>query len=216
MSDRNTRLRAARLYLVCDVQSDRFLTAVLRGGVDIVQLRAKHAGDDALLAAAQRYRRACDAAGALLIVNDRPDLAAAARADGVHVGQDDISVARARAQLGPDALIGLSAHSPGQIDAAATAGVDYIGIGPVYATPTKPGRPAVGLELVRYASVHATVPFFAIGGIDGALVGAVVGAGASRVAVVRAITEAPDPEAAARELRAGLSGAPREAGVGAA
>ena len=213
MSDRITRLRAARLYLVCDVQSDRFLTAALRGGVDIVQLRTKHVGDDALLGAAQRYRRACDAAGALLIVNDRPDLAAAARADGVHVGQDDISVARARAALGPDALIGLSTHSPAQIDAAAD--VDYIGVGPVYATPTKPGRPAVGLELVRFASVHASVPFFAIGGIDGALVSAVVGAGASRVAVVRAITHAPDPEAAASELCAELSGVAREAGVGA-
>lgn len=214
MSDRITRLRAARLYLVCDVQSDRFLTAALRGGVDIVQLRAKRAGDDALLDAAKRFRRACDAAGALLIVNDRPDLAAAARADGVHVGQDDMGVARARAQLGPDALVGLSTHSPAQIDAA--AGADYIGVGPVYATPTKPGRPAVGLELVRFASVHASVPFFAIGGIDSALIGAVIGAGASRVAVVRAITEAPDPEAAARELRAELSGAAREADVGAA
>jgi len=214
VSDRITRLRAARLYLVCDVQSDRFLTAALRGGVDIVQLRAKRAGDDALLDAAKRFRRACDAAGALLIVNDRPDLAAAARADGVHVGQDDMGVARARAQLGPDALVGLSTHSPAQIDAA--AGADYIGVGPVYATPTKPGRPAVGLELVRFASVHASVPFFAIGGIDSALIGAVIGAGASRVAVVRAITEAPDPEAAARELRAELSGAAREADVGAA
>ncbi len=216
MSDRITRLRAARLYLVCDVQSDRFLTAALRGGVDIVQLRAKRAGDDALLAAARRYRRACDATGALLIVNDRPDLAVAACADGVHVGQDDIGVARARAELGPDALVGLSTHSPAQIDAAVTAGVDYIGVGPVHATPTKPGRPAVGLELVRYASVHATVPFFAIGGIDAVLVGAVIGAGAARVAVVRAITEASDPEAAARELRAELSGAVRGAGVGAA
>ena len=95
MSDRISRLRAARLYLVCDVQSDRFLAAALRGGVDLVQLRAKQAGDDALLAAAQRFQRACHAAGALFIVNDRPDLAASAGADGVHVGQDDVSVARA-------------------------------------------------------------------------------------------------------------------------
>lgn len=215
MSDRISRLRAARLYLVCDPQSDRFLAAALRGGVDIVQLRAKHAGDDELLAAAQRFRRVCDAGDALFIVNDRPDLAAIARADGAHVGQDDISVARARAQLGPDALIGLSTHSPAQIDAGAAAGADYIGVGPVHATPTKPGRPAVGLGLVRYASVHATVPFFAIGGIDGSVLGTVIGAGASRVAVVRAITEASDPEVAARELRAELSGL-LEAGVGAA
>jgi thiamine-phosphate pyrophosphorylase len=216
VSDRISRLRAARLYLVCDVQSDRFLTAALRGGVDVVQLRAKDAGDDALLAAGQRFRRACHAAGALFIVNDRPDLAASAGADGVHVGQDDISVARARAELGADRLVGLSTHSPAQIDAAAAAGVDYIGVGPVHPTPTKPGRPAVGLELVRYASAHATVPFFAIGGIDHDLIGAVIGGGASRVAVVRAITEACDPEAAARELATKLSRAPREAGVGAA
>lgn len=216
MSDRISRLRAARLYLVCDIQSDRFLAAALGGGVDMVQLRAKHAEDDALLAAARRFRRACHAAGALFIVNDRPDLAASAGADGVHVGQDDISVAQARATLGSDRLVGLSTHSPAQIDAAATAGVDYIGVGPVHATPTKPGRPAVGLELVRYASVHATVPFFAIGGIDAMLIGAVVGAGASRVAVVRAITEASDPETAARALATDLSGAPQEADVGAA
>lgn len=211
-----SRLRAARLYLVCDVRSDRFLAAALRGGVDVVQLRAKHAGDDALLAAAQRFRRACHAAGALFIVNDRPDLAASAGADGVHVGQDDISVARARAELGTDRLVGLSTHSAAQIDAAAAAGVDYIGVGPVHPTPTKPGRPAVGLELVRYASAHATMPFFAIGGIDRVLIGAVIEAGASRVAVVRAITESPDPETAARGLATELSGAWREADVGAA
>ena len=216
MSDRISRLQAARLYLVCDVQSDRFLAAALRGGVDVVQLRAKHAGDDAVLAAAQRFARACHAAGALLVVNDRPDLAVSAGADGVHVGQDDTSVSRARAAVGPDRLVGLSTHSPAQIDAAGTAGVDYIGVGPVQATPTKPGRAAVGLELVRYASAHATVPFFAIGGIDHDLIGAVTGAGATRVAVVRAITEAGDPEAAARGLAAGLSAARRTADVGAA
>ena len=134
----------------------------------------------------------------------------------MHVGQDDISVARARAELGPDRLVGLSTHSPAQIDAAATAGVDYIGVGPVYPTPTKPGRPAVGLELVRYASAHATMPFFAIGGIDPVMISAVIDAGASRVAVVRAITEASDPATAARELRTALAGAAREARVGAA
>jgi thiamine-phosphate pyrophosphorylase len=201
--------------MVCDVQSDRFLAAALRGGVDVVQIRAKHAADDVLTAAAQRFRRACDAAGALFIVNDRPDLAANTGADGVHVGQDDISVVRARAEVGPDRLVGLSTHSPAQIDAAVTAGVDYIGVGPVHPTPTKPGRPAVGLELVRYASAHATMPFFAIGGIDQDLIGSVIGAGASRVAVVRAITEAGDPEAAARRLASELSGARSEARVGA-
>lgn len=210
VSDRRHRLERARLYLVCGVQSDRFLTAALRGGVDIVQLRVKDADDETVLAAAARYRRACDEAGALLIVNDRPDLAAAAGADGVHVGQDDQPVARARAAVGPDALVGLSTHSPAQIDAA--RGVDYIGVGPVHATPTKPGRAPVGLALVRYASVHAPVPFFAIGGIDADLVGAVARAGARRIAVVRAVTEAADPERAARALIEGLQ---REAEVGA-
>ncbi len=214
VTDRRHRLRRARLYLVCGVQSDRFLAAALRGGVDVVQLRVKDRDDDAILAAARRYRDACDAAGALLIINDRPDLAATARADGVHIGQDDTSVASARAAVGPDAVIGLSTHSPAQIDTAARAEVDYIGVGPVHTTPTKPGRPPVGLELVRYASVHAAVPFFAIGGIDAALAARAAAAGARRIAVVRAITEATDPEQAARELRAALSSAPAEAGVG--
>ncbi|HET9101973.1 MAG TPA: thiamine phosphate synthase [Solirubrobacteraceae bacterium] len=210
MPDRLTRLSRARLYLVCAVHDDAFIAAALRGGVDIVQLRDKTSGDDAIVVAGRRYRRLCDAAGALLIVNDRPDLAVACGADGVHVGQDDTAVAQAREVVGEDALIGLSTHTPAQIDAA--AGADYIGVGPVHATPTKPGRPAVGLELVRYAAAHATVPFFAIGGIDAPLAAQVAGAGATRIAVVRAITEAGDPQAAAAALRAAISA---EAPVGA-
>src|SRR5207302_8467505 len=135
--------------------------------------------------------------------NDRPDVAVAADADGVHVGQDDMAVDAARAVVGPDRLVGLSTHSPAQVDAAPDA-VDYIGVGPVYETPTKPGRPAVGLELVRYAADHAPVPFFAIGGIDEASVEAVRAAGATRVAVVRALTEAREPELAARALRSAI------------
>jgi thiamine-phosphate pyrophosphorylase len=196
--DRLTRLAEARLYLVCPEMPDRFLHAALDGGVDIVQLRAKDAGDDDVLAAARRFAAACAEHGALLIVNDRPDLAVAAGADGVHVGQDDMPVRRAREIVGPERIVGLSTHSPAQIDAA--AGVDYIGVGPVNATPTKPGRPAVGLELVQYASVHAQVPFFAIGGIDPSNVAAVRAAGAQRVAVVRALVDAEDPGAAARAL----------------
>ncbi len=142
----------------------------------------------------------CARHGALFVVNDDPHLAAAANADGVHVGQDDVSVAQARMLLGPDRLVGLSTHTPAQIDAAAPAGVDYIGVGPVHATPTKPGRPAVGLDLVRYAAHRATVPFFAIGGIDAGNVESVRAAGAQRVAVVRALTEADDPERAAAAL----------------
>ncbi len=204
---RRQRLRRARLYLVCDERSDSFVQSALRGGVDIVQLRIKDDDDKQILVAAERYGRACRAAGSLLILNDRPDLALAAGADGVHVGQDDIAVARAREIVGEERIVGLSTHSAAQIDAAANARVDYIGVGPVHATPTKPGRPAVGLELVSYAARHSALPFFAIGGIDAANIAAVRDAGARRVAVVRALTEADDPEHAARMLRARLAGA---------
>jgi thiamine-phosphate pyrophosphorylase len=205
MNDRRRRLEKARLYLVCDDRPDAFVEAALRGGVDIVQLRIKDGDDERILAAAWRFRKACDAAGALLIVNDRPDLALAASADGVHVGQDDVAVARAREVVGEHLLVGLSTHSPAQVDAAADAAVDYIGVGPVHATPTKPGRPAVGHELVSYASRRCTMPFFAIGGIDASNVAAVRAAGASRVAVVRALTGATEPERVARSLRAALT-----------
>jgi thiamine-phosphate pyrophosphorylase len=200
-SGRIQLLHGARLYLVCDELPDAFLHAVLRGGVELVQLRMKDAGDAQLLAAAARYRAVCHEHGALLIVNDRPDLAAQAGADGVHVGQDDVTVADARAIVGPDAIVGLSTHTPDQIEAAGDEPVDYIGVGPVHATPTKPARPAVGTELVAYARAHAPVPFFAIGGIDADNVAAVLAAGADRIAVVRALTEAIDPEQAARALR---------------
>jgi thiamine-phosphate pyrophosphorylase len=213
VSDRAQRLRGARLYLVCDERPDGFLAAALRGGVDIVQLRIKDGDDDRIVGVAHRYARLCEASGALLILNDRPDLVTAAGADGVHVGQDDMAVGRARELVGADRLVGLSTHSPEQIDAVVGTGIDYIGVGPVYATPTKPGRPAVGVDLVGYAVGHATVPFFAIGGIDAANLGEVAAAGARRVAVVRALTQAADPEAVARALRAGVES---EVGVGAA
>jgi thiamine-phosphate pyrophosphorylase len=204
-------LQAARLYLVCGEQSDAFLAQALSGGVDIVQLRLKDADDETIVATARRFAAVCRVHAVPLILNDRPDLVAAAGADGVHVGQDDAPVARARALVGPDRIVGLSTHSPAQVDAAgAEPEIDYIGVGPVHATPTKPGRPAVGLDLVRYAAAHAATPYFAIGGIDAGNVAAVRGAGATRIAVVRAITDAPDPEAAARALRSGS-----EAGVGA-
>lgn len=218
MSGRRQRLQRAALYLVCDDRSDAFLTRALRGGVDIVQLRIKGGSDDEILAAGRRFRVACAVAGALLIVNDRPDLTAALDADGVHLGQEDTAVARARELVGAQRLVGLSTHSPAQIEAAANAGVDYIGVGPVHATPTKPGRAPVGPELVRYAAQHSPLPFFAIGGIDTANVAAVHAAGARRIAVVRALTESDDPEAAARELRAAATTEPNrsQAQVGAA
>jgi thiamine-phosphate pyrophosphorylase len=204
MDERRERLANARLYLVCDEQPDRFLHAALRGGVQIVQLRIKSAAGDELISAARRTAAACAEHGALFILNDRPELAREAGADGVHVGQDDMPVAAARELIGDQLLIGLSTHSPAQVDAA--AGVDYIGVGPVHATPTKPGRPAVGLELVAYAATHARVPFFAIGGIDAGNAATVRDAGAERIAVVRALTESHDAEAAARSLRAEIAG----------
>jgi thiamine-phosphate pyrophosphorylase len=199
------RLRAAHLYLVCDDQPSEFLACAFAGGVDIVQLRMKDAPDEAIVTTARRFAAVAAEHDALFILNDRPDLVDATGADGVHVGQDDAAVHAARALVGPERIVGLSTHTREQIDAALIATVDYIGVGPVHATPTKPGRPAVGLELVRYAAANATVPFFAIGGIDTANVVAVHDAGAERIAVVRALTEAAEPEAAARTLRAALT-----------
>jgi thiamine-phosphate pyrophosphorylase len=192
------RLADARLYLIGDVATlGRVLDGALAGGVDVVQLRQENLA--ALLDAAILYRERCREAGALFIVNNDPELAAEIDADGVHVGQDDMPIARAREIVGEERLIGLSTHSDAQIDAA--MGVDYIGVGPVWATPTKPDYPPVGLDLVRYAATHAKVPFFAIGGIDPANAADVFAAGAKRIAVVRAIGAAADPQAAATALR---------------
>jgi thiamine-phosphate pyrophosphorylase len=207
--DPRERLAGARLYLVCGELPRGRLDAAIEGGVDLVQLRMKTDDDERLLAAARRLAALCHGHGVPLILNDRPDLVEAAGADGVHVGQDDLPVSRARELVGPDRLVGLSTHSPQQIEAAGSQEVDYIGVGPIHATPTKPGRAPVGLELVAYATAHAARPFFAIGGIDPGNVDAVRAAGATRIAVVRAITEAADPRAAAAALR-------QEARVGAA
>jgi thiamine-phosphate pyrophosphorylase len=202
VDSRRQRLNRSRLYLVCETQPDSFLQAVLAAGVDLVQLRMKEAPAEEIVRTAVRFRRACAEHGALLILNDRPDLVAAAGADGVHVGQDDVAVVTARSVVGPDRLVGLSTHTRAQIDAA--TGVDYIGVGPVFETPTKPGRPAVGLELVAYAAARADVPFFAIGGIALDNIARVREAGAQRVAVVRALTEAGWPGRAARDLKGAL------------
>ncbi len=203
---RRERLRTARLYFVCDARPggadpESLLRAALGGGVDIVQLREKHLGRAEIERAADTFRRIADIYSALFIVNDDPDLARACDADGVHVGQDDASVEEARAVLGPDAIIGQSTHSEEQIAAANRRDIDYFAVGPVWETPTKPGRPAVGLELVTHAAEVATKPFFAIGGISPGNARDVVAAGAPRMCVVRAIRDAPNPEVAAEALR---------------
>jgi thiamine-phosphate pyrophosphorylase len=204
MSPRD-RIAGARLYLVCDARPREFLAAALRGGVDVVQLRDKTLDDDGLIAAAREFRAAADAHGALFVLNDRPDLVAACAADGVHVGQDDGSPAQARAAAGPDAIVGRSTHAPAQAaEAEADPDVDYLAVGPVHATPTKPGRPAAGLDYVAHASGAVRKPWFAIGGLDAGNVGEAVARGATRIVVVRAIADADDPEAAARALRAAL------------
>ena len=199
------RLATARLYLVCDARPLEWLRAALRGGVDLVQLRDKSLDDAGLVTAARAFRTAASEAGALFVLNDRPDLVAACDADGVHVGLDDATPAAARATVGADRIVGRSTHAPEQADAAvADPDVDYLAVGPVYATPTKPGRPAAGLDYVAYAAATVTKPWFAIGGLDATNLQEALDRGAQRIVVVRAITEAADPEAAARALEARL------------
>jgi thiamine-phosphate pyrophosphorylase len=166
--------------------------------VDIVQLRAKELDDDELVRAAERFRRACARHGALFVLNDRPELVERCGADGVHVGQGDMPVADARRIVGSERLVGLSAHTRDQM--ADPGDADYLGVGTIFSTPTKPDGSAAGIELVRVARYAARVPWFAIGGIDGSNVDEVVAHGAHGVAVVRAIRDAADPEAAARTL----------------
>jgi len=217
--ERRARLASARLYLVCGVPGEdprdagglpELLRAAATGGVEVFQLREKRLPDDRLTAVAHALRALCSELGILLIVNDRPGVAAAARADGVHVGQDDMPPRQVRELVGPELIVGLSTHAPEEIDAVDPDLVDYIGVGPVHETPTKEGRPAVGVELVRYAAERARVPFFAIGGLDASNTAEVLEAGGERIVVLRAIADADDPEAAARELRELLAGgAPR-------
>jgi len=191
----------SRLYLITPVR-DRLgalIEAAVRGGVDIVQVREKSLPDGALLPALAEAREATRRLGVPLVVNDRPDLAVLVEADYVHVGQDDLPVSAAR-RFG--LRVGQSTHTPGELDRSEA---DYVGVGPVYATPTKEGRPGTGLSFVEYAAAHAVRPWFAIGGIDESNVADVVAAGARRIAVVRAIVDADDPERAAANLRAALS-----------
>jgi thiamine-phosphate pyrophosphorylase len=206
---RRARLARARLYLVTDSRTkegdlSEFLDAVLPAGVDIVQLREKDAEAGDLLRAAVIFRRAADRHDAVFIVNDRPDVALAAGADGVHLGQKDLSARHARRILGDDLVIGLSTHSAEEFESA-LPDADYVSAGPVYPTPTKPGRKATGLDFVRAAAALCLEraeprPWFAIGGIDASTIDEVLLAGAERVAVVRAVTEAEDPATAVSGL----------------
>ena len=204
------RLASARLYLCTDTRAERgdlreFVRAAFAGGVDIVQIREKGIEAAAELAALEVVAQEARAAGGLVAANDRADVAALAGVDVLHVGQDDLTPAQVRTFC-PKVALGLSTHSRQQLTAAlAEPEIDYFCTGPVWATPTKPGRPGVGLDLVRAAAESGTsTPWFAIGGISHATLREVVDAGATRVVVVRDITEAADPEAAARRLRRAL------------
>jgi thiamine-phosphate pyrophosphorylase len=203
---RRERLAQSHLYLVLEARPHgrdprALLGAALAGGVDIVQLREKDLDDGSLVAAAAPFRAACDEHGALFVLNDRPELVEACGADGVHVGRRDAPTAEARALVGSNRLIGVSASTPAELDDV--DGADYVGV-TAFATPTKEDAVPGGLELVRAAATVLTTPWFAIGGIDLSNVGDAARAGARRVAVVRAIRDAPDPEAATRSLRAAL------------
>jgi thiamine-phosphate pyrophosphorylase len=204
--DRRLRLAEARLYFVTDAAAgEGVLRAALEGGADMLQLRDPALHDDELLEVALTFRSLCDEHRALFWLNDRPDLVSRAGADGVHLGQDDMPVAKARSLIGDDPLIGLSTHSPDQLAAGIASGADQLSVGPVWETPTKPGRPAAGLGYVRHAAkTRPPVPWFAIGGIDATNVDQVVAAGAERAVVVRAVRDAADPRAAAAALRAAL------------
>lgn len=215
---RRERLQWARLYFVCqarpfDEDPEPLLRSALSGGVGMIELRDREQPDHLIERSASTFRRLADSFGALFIVNDDPHLARSLRADGVHVGQDDIPPAEAREILGPEAIIGLSTHSREQIEVAHEEPVDYISVGPIWETPTKQGRAATGLELISTAAEIAALPWFAIGGISPDNVGEVVAAGAERVCVVRAIRDAPDPRASTEALLAAVDPPVAAAGV---
>jgi len=206
---RRERLAASRLYLCAPIRPDlaEFADAVLGAGVDLIQLRDKQAEAGPLLEAAAVLRAAAERHDALFAINDRADIALAAGADVLHLGQDDLPFTWARRILGEDVLLGRSTHDPAQATKAASEPWDYLVAGPVWATATKPGRPAAGTALIgAVAALDPPQPWFAIGGITPDNLHEVTAAGATRVVVVRAITDAPDPATAARALRSRLPG----------
>ncbi len=199
-----------RLYLCTADRPDlaAFLVACISGGVDVVQLRDKHLDARLLLARARVAAAVCADHGVPFVLNDRPDLALECGADGVHVGQDDAPAALARRILGPEAIVGLSTHAPAELDASAAEPADYVSVGPVSATPTKPGRAGTGLDYLRYAARTATRPWFVTGGVTPDTLPAMLDAGAGRFVVVRWLTEATDPSTAAQQLRAVIDDVP--------
>lgn len=204
---RRRRLAGALLYVCTDRRAERgdlaaFLDAVLSAGVDVAQLRDKAAGPEEIAAAAATFRGAALRHDALFVLNDVPALAAEVDADGVHVGQEDPAPDEARAAVGRERLVGRSTHSVAEIDAALGEDCDYFAVGPVHATPTKRGRPPIGLAPLRHAAaVAGTRPWFVTGGMSSETAPAVLGTGARRLVVVRAITDADDPALAARGIR---------------
>jgi len=199
------RLEDKKLYLVTDRSKfssvDEFLDAIgasLKGGVQIVQLREKTATAKEFIELGRKVKELCALYDALFIINDRVDVAHIIGADGVHLGQEDIDINSARHILGKDAIIGISTHAPEQAEKAVISGADYIGVGPVFETPTKPGRKSVGLEYVEWVSKNVNIPWFAIGGINTENVSEVINSGASRIAVVRAIINAEKPDVSAK------------------
>jgi thiamine-phosphate pyrophosphorylase len=208
--NRRQLLQQAQLYLVTTPIDtlEETVEAALQGGVRLVQYRDKDAADPVRFKRAKMLRSLCDQYQALFIVNDRVDLALAVAADGVHLGQQDLPVAIARRLLGPDRMIGRSTTNPEELARAMQEGVDYVGVGPVYATPTKTDKAVAGLDYVRYAARYSTLPWFAIGGIDAENLSEVLSAGAERVAVVRAVMQATDPAQAAQKLAIRLQRSP--------
>ncbi|MGD9580552.1 MAG: thiamine phosphate synthase, partial [Vampirovibrionia bacterium] len=205
---KSNRLNKCKLYLVTDrsqfTDLDSFYDAVasaISGGVDILQLREKHATAKEFTEIARTLQHICSINDTIFIINDRIDIAQAVKADGVHLGQEDIDIKTARSILGDEAIIGSSTHKPEDAIKAMNNGADYAGVGPVFTTPTKPGRQAVGLEYVKWATENFTIPFFAIGGIDTTNIQEVIDTGASRIAVVRAIINNPAPKTIAKEMK---------------
>ncbi|ANV86248.1 thiamine phosphate synthase [Picosynechococcus sp. PCC 7117] len=200
------RLEKARLYLVTSPHEKLLAVteAALQGGVEIVQYRDKETPDEQRFANAIALKKLCDRYHALFLVNDRVDLALAVDADGVHLGQTDLPIATARQLLGPDKIIGRSTTNPTELEKALSEGADYVGIGPVYETPTKPGKAAAGHSYVSHARENCPVPWFAIGSIDTENLGEVLAAGAERVAVVRALMQSEDPTLTAQFFAAQL------------